>query len=55
MNNLVQNNDVTAICCPRSNAEFVRLNVRIEEWNLFRDFWLCIAASNDAQVINQAD
>ncbi|WP_156435027.1 hypothetical protein [Bradyrhizobium lablabi] len=38
MNNLVQNNDVTAICCPRNNAEFVRLNIRIEESNLFRDF-----------------
>jgi hypothetical protein len=27
MNNLVRNNDVTAICCHRSDAEFVQLNV----------------------------
>jgi hypothetical protein len=55
MNNLVQNNGVTAICCPCSDAALFNKVSRIRQWILFRDFRLCMAASSHAQLINQAN
>jgi hypothetical protein len=55
MDNLVQDNGVTRICCPRNDDRSVQLTSGIEQRILFRDFRLCMAASSHAQPVNQAN
>jgi hypothetical protein len=54
MNNLASRQRRDGDLLPHIDAAFVQLCTGIRQWILFRDFSLCIAASNNAQLINQA-